>query len=197
MRKQSFSRLGLSVGIILPLLLVTAARANFLIEFADGRQVTVRRYVDEGRTIKIYTAQGTISFQKEDIKCITKGKAHQGANIPLEADLERPSAGSGTDVSEMRKSATADKLNSAEERAVGQEIAISRAELKRIDAQYQDVDRQTDALWEKHVQDLESGAPEEMLAENRRRLQELNREWHKLIKTARRLDPDQWPTWAR
>src|SRR5581483_7018256 len=191
MRKQFLSSVGLSIGMILPLLSVSAARADFLIEFVDGHQVMVHRYVDEGQTIKIYTPRGSIGFPKEDVELITEGKAHQGANIPLEADLGRPLAGSGAHVSEMKKAA-ADKLSNTDERAIGQWRAVNRADLKRIEAQYQDVSRQTDALWEKHVQDLESGAPEGTLTENRRKLQELDRTWHKLVETARRGDPAEW-----
>ena len=49
------------------LLLPVKAWADFVIEFTAGRQVTVRRYVDEGQTIKVYTPQGTIGFRKDDI----------------------------------------------------------------------------------------------------------------------------------
>ena len=46
------------------------------------------------------------------------------------------------------------------------------------------------------MSDMDSGASEEVVAEDRRRLDELNQERHKLIKAARQASPDDPPDWA-
>ena len=72
-----------------------------------------------------------------------------------------------------------------------------QAEREHVDEQYQDVDQQINAAWKKHVSDMDSEASEEVLAEDRRRLDELNQDRHKLIKAARQASPDDPPDWAQ
>ena len=64
-------------------LLPFRAQADFVIEFVDGRQVTVGHYFAEGTMIKIYTPQGSIGFPKAEVKRILSVDTN-GAGVPLE-----------------------------------------------------------------------------------------------------------------
>jgi len=52
-------------------LLPISAHAKFLIEFADGHNMTVANYEQQGDTVKVYTSLGSFAFQKNDIVNIT------------------------------------------------------------------------------------------------------------------------------
>src|SRR5215470_5681936 len=87
------------------------AQADFIIEFLDGRKVTVGHYFEEGQTIKIYTPQGTVGFPKAEIKRIISADENQGGETPLEATLGHesattPSAASPTATEEKAKPKT-------------------------------------------------------------------------------------------
>ena len=69
MKKRFLSHLLLGLcGVCL--LLLTTADAQYLIEFTDGRRMTVPSYKDEGEKVKVYTPSGSFAFQKGDIKRI-------------------------------------------------------------------------------------------------------------------------------
>ena len=193
-----------TVGLIglLPLL-VFEARADFLIEFADGRKVTVGHYVEEGQTIKIYTLQGTIGFRKEDVKHITEISTTQSTNTPLETMAGRPSSTTQEPKSTLSRKQnaqeTADKAEGAgSEKQKPGEHKLTEADVEQIDQHYQDVNQRYKSLWEKHKQEVRSGASNEELAENRRQLLELDGERMTLKKQVRQqADPDDFPVWAQ
>jgi len=199
MDKKLFSHLILGFGLLLSLLPIKAW-ADFTIEFTDGHQVTVGRYVDEGQTIKIYTPQGTIGFRKADVKRITEVDANQSASRRLETVTNRsssPTQASVQDPSEGKETAEASgKTNEPGQEKAAAEGGATEAEREHVNEQYQDVDQQIDAAWKKHVSDMDSGASEEVLTEDRQRLDELNQERHNLIKAARQASPDDPPGWA-
>lgn len=69
MKKRFLSHLFLGLcGVYF--LLLTAADAQYLIEFTDGRQMTVPSYKEEGEKVKVYTPSGSFAFRKDDIKRI-------------------------------------------------------------------------------------------------------------------------------
>lgn len=179
----------LSFGTVLPLAVPTQARADFIIKFTDSGQVIVRRYVEEGQTIKVYTPQGTISFRKDDVTDITEMDASQSMSTPLEfVSTASPSSTGAEDF---------DKTTKPEEKKTAGTGDTSTNTMERIDGQYQEVEQEFNKLWEKHMQDVNSGASEEVLAENRNRLTQLSDEQHKLVKDARQVAPDNLPTWAQ
>jgi len=69
--------------------------------------------------------------------------------------------------------------------------------VEKLEIEYQGVKQEFDSLWEKHVQDVDSGASEEVLTENRNRLSQLSNEQHNLVNDARRAVPDDLPIWAQ
>jgi hypothetical protein len=199
MYKRLFYRVILGLGALL-LLLPVKAWADFIIEFTEGRQVTVRRYVDEGRTIKIYIPQGTIGIRKEDVKRITEVEAHSKVSPSLETWLTwtSPSVQASAPVpSDKERRVERSQATKTDGKKTAEAGKATGAELERFDKQSSEVSQQLDELWAKHLQDVNSGASEEILAENRRRLNELNRERHKLIKSVRRTNPNDLPAWAR
>jgi hypothetical protein len=201
MDKRLSYRAMLVLGVSLALLPVST-RADFIIEFTDGRQVTVGRYVDEGQTIKIYTPQGAIAFRKDDVKRITEVGANQSANTRLEAATARPSApaqASALGPSDGKEAAKASgkAIETGQEKTAAGGKA-TEAERERIEEQYQDVSQRYNEIWKKHSQDFRSGASDEVLTENRRVLLELDQERKALKKEARqRVAPDDLPTWAQ
>ena len=199
MRKGFFSLTVLSL--VTPLsLLATRVRADFLIKFVGSGQVTVRNYVEEGQTIKVYTPQGVISFRKDEVSSITELNVNRSMSVPLEtvSAVSGPSAeASAPGVSENQKTANSDKTLKSEGRNTTGTVSTAAATLEQLDGEYQGVKQEFDRLWEKHVQDMNSGASEEVLTENRNRLTQLSEEQHKLIKDARRAAPDDLPVWAR
>lgn len=190
--------LGLSVSLVL---LPVRAQAEFIIEFTDGRQVTISHYVEEGQTIKIYTSQGAIGFRKADVKQIIVVGTHQVTNTPLDMVAARSSSPTHVSTPGPPDKKEADggsgKTGGADKGQATAAGKVADTERERINEQYQRVAQQSNAVWEKHVQDLNSGASEEVLAENRQRLNELNLERHKLIKDARQASPDGLPAWAQ
>ncbi len=68
-KRLFLSRVLLGLWGILFLSLATA-HAQFLIEFTDGRQMTVRSYKEEGEKVKVYTPSGSFAFRKGDVKQI-------------------------------------------------------------------------------------------------------------------------------
>src|SRR5215470_8200235 len=81
-------------------LLPLRAQADFIIEFLDGRKVTVAHYFEEGQTIKIYTPQGAIGFPKAGVKRIVSVDPNTGAETPLEASLGHHSAAASASAEE-------------------------------------------------------------------------------------------------
>ena len=200
MGKRLFSLLLLSFAIGLFGVVPTPARADFIIKFTDSGQVTVHRYVEEGRSIKIYTSQGTIGFRKDDVEHIIEVDASQSMSTPLEAvtTVSTPSPErSSLAPSESENAKNSDKTTKPEEEKTDGTSDSPTAAMERIDGQYQEVEQEFDRLWEKHLQDVDSRASEEVLAENRNRLNQLSNERHKLVENARRAAPDDLPTWAQ
>ena len=199
MSKRGSYRLVLTLGAVL-LLLPVKARADFVIEFNDGHTVTVRQYVEEGEMIKIYTSQGAIGFRKMDVKQITQVRAGSSIATPLETvssrtpQLEQPSA--PTLPAEEKKAGGGQDVK-GEKKNQDQPENVTEAKRERLGEQYQDAAQQMDAIWQKHMQDVESGAADDVLAENRRRMDELNLKRHELIKEERRITPDDLPSWAQ
>lgn len=200
MSKQACSSFLLFLG-ALSFFLPFPAQADFVIEFSDGWQVTVGHYVDEGQTITIHTARGTIGFRKADVKQITPVSADLSAHTRLEAMPTRAPAvveQAGTSPQQTKESTSAaDNTSKSSQRRVATEGTLTKAALERLDGQYQRVAQDMDGLWEKHAQDIAAGASTESLAENRRLLQTLDQERNKLIKGARRAAPDMLPAWAQ
>jgi len=71
-------------------LLPISAHAKFLIEFADGHNMTVANYEEQGNTVKVYTSLGSFSFQKSDIINITDLDAGKKAKKPAVTAKARP-----------------------------------------------------------------------------------------------------------
>jgi hypothetical protein len=44
-----------------------SAQAKFILEFTNGRKMTVSNYEEIGQNVKVYTPNGSFSFRKEDI----------------------------------------------------------------------------------------------------------------------------------
>ncbi len=197
-RLSSRAMLGFSMSLVL---LPFSAWADFIIEFTDGRQVTVSRYVDEGQTIKIYAPQGAIGFRKDNVRRITEVGANQSINTPLETvsiQSALPAPASTLDPSHGKEKADLGIATEAGKGKTAEAGKATEAEREHLEARYQDIAQQFDKIWEKHLQDVNSGASEEVLAENRRRLTELDQERRKLIEHAsRRVNPDDLPAWAQ
>jgi hypothetical protein len=175
----------LGLGMLVFLLPVQAG-ADFLIEFTDGCRITVRQYVEEAQTIKIYTPRGAIGFRKADVKQIMAVSANQNVRAPLEAVR-----GQTTPLAQGAVGALSEGEKTQE---AGKSIKTER---EHIEQHYQDVARQIAEVWGKHMRDVDAGAAKEVLAENRRRLDALNREQHKVVEAVRRVDPDNLPAWAQ
>lgn len=175
--------------------------ADFVIEFTDGRQITIGHYVDKGRTIAVHTARGIIGFRKEDVKRILPVSADHSANTRLEDLLARPPALEEQEGHAPRhakeSTAAADKNLEERQRELAAESKLTKAMLERLDEQYHSVTQEMDGLWEKHTRDLATGASEDTLAENRRLLQSLDQERNTLLKAAGRADPERLPAWAQ
>ncbi len=200
MSKRWTSLFLLSFGTVLYLAEPIQARADFIIKFTDSGQVIVHRYVEEGQTIKVYTPQGTISFRKDDVARITEVDASQSMSVPLEnvSAVFTPSAKMSTPAPSGSQNMTdSDKTTKPEGGNTTGTTDTSTTTLERLDGEYQEVKQEFDRLWEKHLQDVDSGTSEEVLAENRNRLTQLSNEQHKLVDDARRAAPDNLPTWAQ
>lgn len=179
-------------------LLPFRANADFIIEFVDGRRVTVGQYFEEGPIIKIYTPQGSIGFPATEVKRILSVDANE-AGIPLETvSLRRPAE------TESSASPALPREKSVEEKGpttgkTREKGAVKEEEIDReeLDAQYYDVAQELQTLWEKHLADIEHEASPEVLEENRRKMNELGLKRYDLIKTARQGEEQDLPPWAQ
>ncbi len=200
MSKRWASLFLLGFGIGLSLLVLTQARADFIIKFTDGGQVIVHRYAEEGQTIKVYTPQGTISFRKDEVERITEVDANKSISTPLEtvSAISPLSAQASTPTpSESQHMEDSDKTAKPEGGNTTGTADTSTTAVERLDGEYQEVEHEINQLWEKHLQDVASGASEEVLSENRNRLNQLSNERHKVVDDVRRAAPDDLPTWAQ
>ena len=200
MSKRWASLLLLSFPSGLSLLVLTPARADFLITFTDGGQVTVHRYVEDGQSINVYTPQGTIRSRKDAVSSITEIGVSQSMAVPLEtvSAVSAPAAEvSAPGPAESPKTTNSDKPPKPEGEHPTETASPASATVERLDGEYQEVQQEFNKLWEKHVQDMNSGASEEVLTENRNRLSQLSDEQHKLVQDARRAVPNNLPTWAQ
>src|SRR5712692_923887 len=189
MSKRWASLFLLSFGTVLSLAVPIRTRADFIIKFTDSSQVIVHRYAEEDQIIKIYTPYGTISFRKDEVESIAEVDASQSMRTPLEAVTTV-----STSSTEAKDS---DKTTKPEEKKTAGTGDTSTNTIERLDGEYQEAEQEFNKLWEKHVQDVNSGASEEVLTENRNRLTQLSNEQHKLVDDARRAAPDNLPTWAQ
>lgn len=181
---------------ILPL----RAQADFIIEFPDGHKVTVGRYFEEGKTIKIYTPQGAIGFPKAEVKRILSVDAKTGAETPLEQMLGgRPvgSSSTATSVSSEEKNSLEGKDKTATKTGGRTGRKDPQAERAELTEQYHDTAKQLDSLWSKHLEDVERGASIEPLEENRRQMNALNHQRNELIRSARQGNQSEIPDWAQ
>src|SRR6266540_6572765 len=198
MCKGFFSLTILSLVTLLSLL-STQVRADFLIRFVGSGQVTVRKYVEEGQTIKVYTPQGVISFRKDEVSSITEVSASRSMSLPLEtvSAVSAPSAKMpATAPSGSQNVTNSNKTTKPEGGNTTGTADTSAIIVEKLEIEYQGVKQEFDSLWEKHVQDVNSGASEEVLTENRNRLSQLSNEQHNLVNDARRAVPDDLPIWA-
>jgi hypothetical protein len=201
MKRRQLSSLLTILGMVLGTF-PSQTKADFLIEFTDGRQVTDGQYVEKEQTIEIYSSLGTIGFRKADIKQITALDTKQNAGARLETMSAKPSSSTSASVpssiKDNRKKSGGD--NTAIEQSktkLGGADKTAEPSIEQIDEQYQDTAQELNKVWEKHIQDVNSGASDDVLAENRRQLDKLNLERHELIKAARKADPDDLPAWAQ
>jgi hypothetical protein len=73
-------------------LLPVGARADVIIEFTDGHQMIVSQYLDEGQTIRIYTPQGVVGLNKDEVRRITAVDDGQSMHMQLETLQNQTSA---------------------------------------------------------------------------------------------------------
>lgn len=101
MFRLQFLRLFLVLGLFL-LLTWDVAYARAVLEFTDGRKITVSNYEDIGQAIKVYTPNGSFAFRKKDIARIIDQESSpppKSAPVPIDPlppvrqpKEERPSA---------------------------------------------------------------------------------------------------------
>ena len=195
MKKGILSPIFLGLGVVL-VLVPTRVRADFLIQFVDNTRVAVHRYVEEGRAIKVYTPQGAISFRKEDVARITEIDTNRSMILPLETVYATLSP-SGQ---EPAPAASGEQGTPGRDKVTGEMTAAkdnTAAKVEHLNTAYKDVEQEINELLTKHSHDMELGASEETLAEDRRRLDELNNERHKFIADMRQTVPDDLPAWAQ
>ena len=80
MRNFRLAQLAIVVMVLLALGRIPA-HAAFMLEFADGRKITVANYQVIGPNIKVYTLNGSFAFRKEDIVRIVS--TEQQPSTPL------------------------------------------------------------------------------------------------------------------
>ena len=68
---------------------------------------------------------------------------------------------------------------------------------KEAEEKYQEVQQQHAALWEKHLQDVNQNAPEEVLMENRRQMNALDKRRYELIEAGRAGNSGVLPEWGQ
>jgi hypothetical protein len=77
---RDFRFVQFAVVIVVLLFLVLGrvpAYAKFTLEFTDGRKITVANYKEIGRSIRVYTSNGSFAFRKEDIVRIVPTEQEQ------------------------------------------------------------------------------------------------------------------------
>jgi hypothetical protein len=65
------------VAVAAVLLQCVPACAEFILEFTDGRKITVSNYKEIDQSIKVYTSNGSFAFRKEDIARIVNVEQEQ------------------------------------------------------------------------------------------------------------------------
>lgn len=189
---------GFSVCVLFPM----SVHAEYVIELANKREVTTRRYVDEGQTIKIYTDYGAISFRKADVRRITKVDGDGTLNIPLESiarhsSSPEPSASPKLPARNKKLKGT-DTANTGQKKNPAEERRLSEADLARLDEQYYDVDQRFDTLWQEYRQQVRARVPAQELAKYNQQLFKLDQTRQTLKKKVRRqTDPNMLPAWAQ
>jgi hypothetical protein len=182
-------------------LLPLRAGADFRLEFTDGSHVTVRQYVEDKETIVVYTQHGTIGFRKADIRKILEVDAADTGTVPLDTLSEQRSSGSeNSEQSSFHQTQATPK--SGKGAAVNQDTPTkagvgAEPALGQLKKKYANTAGEIDTLWEKHLHDVDSGASQETLAENRRQLDVLGQKRHTLLKAVREVTPQDLPDWAR
>lgn len=188
------------VGVALFLTPLTA-RAEFLIEFLDGRTVTVGQYFEEKSEIKVYTPQGSIGFPKSEVKRVISVDEYR-AGVPLEtvsvkhADVSSSSLPESQNNEELGRKTDAEKQQAGKEGKEGEDGKAKKMTDEEAAEKYQDINHQHSNLWAKHMQDVNNDAPEEVLEENRRQLHALDDKRSELLKDVRSSD-GQMPEWAQ
>jgi hypothetical protein len=80
---RSFRSIQLAVVIALLLCYdYVPAHAKFILEFTDGRKLTVSNYKEIGQSIRVYTPNGSFAFRKEDIARIVNAERAQPTPQP-------------------------------------------------------------------------------------------------------------------
>src|SRR5262249_16622247 len=176
-----------SFGTALFLAMPVQVRADFVMKFTDRRQVVGQRYVEEGQVIKIYTPYGTISFRKDDVERVMEVDSSLSIRTPLEVVTT-------TSMTDVKNSGQITKPEKGKTAGANDTAA---AAVERIEGQNQEIEQEFNKLWEKDVQETGCGASEEVLAENRDKLNQLSDERRKLVEEARQVAPDNLPTWAQ
>ncbi len=193
---------GFSVCVLFPI----SVRAEYVIELANKREVTTRRYVDEGQTIKIYTDYGAISFRKADVRRITQVSVDGTLKLPLESIARRssspePSASRNPPTNlpaRNKKLKETDTTNTGQKKNPAEEHSLSEADLARLDEQYYDVDQHFDTLWQEYRQQVRAKVPAQELAKYNQQLFKLDQTRQALKKKVRRqTDPNTLPAWAQ
>jgi hypothetical protein len=90
--RLQFSRLFLVLGLFL-LLSWDVAHARAVLEFTDGRKITVSNYEDIGQAIKVYTSNGSFAFRKKDIARIIDQESPpptRSVQVPVDTPLPLP-----------------------------------------------------------------------------------------------------------
>lgn len=178
------------------------AGADFIIELHSGRQVTVEHYEDDGEKIAIQTDLGMIGFRKADVKQITEVTAPQGLRGPLGESVGRPAVSKRAVArgvaEEPPAQAGADKTEEDGQDDEAQKEPLSPEQVAQIDQQYQKVDQNFKSLWTQHKQQVKTGASDEELAENRKRLLALDKERQLMKKKIREeAKEEDFPVWMR
>ncbi len=189
---------GFSVCVLFPM----SVHAEYVIELANKREVTTRRYVDEGQTIKIYTDYGAISFRKADVRRITQVSADGTLNIPLESIARRSRGPEPSDSlnppAQNKKLKETDTANTGQKKNPAEEHSLSEADLVRLEEEYYDVDQRFDILWQEYRQQVRARVPAQELAKYNQSLFKLDQTRQALKKKVRRqTDPNTLPAWAQ
>jgi hypothetical protein len=78
------------LGVIL-LCLRDSADATSVLEFTDGRKITVSNYKEIGQSVRVYTPNGSFSFRKEDIaRIINQDPPQPARSVQTPAETPPP-----------------------------------------------------------------------------------------------------------